>query len=292
MHADSIEAIQEILHHGGRFVVRSGGSKTALSTPYDGETILDLSAMAGILEYAPGEFTFTARAATPLATVRSALAEHGQYLPFDPPLVAQGATLGGTVAAGLSGPGRHRYGGVRDFLIGIRFVDGQGRLVRGGGKVVKNAAGFDLPKLFVGSLGRLGVLVELSFKVFPQPLRYATLHLALPALDAALDTVARLTSSSYDIEALDLTFDTHGEPHCHIRLGGLETTLPGRLRELQTWLGAGIEVEGDVEATFWEEALSFSWLPAGWNLVKIPVTLADIPPLEAALADTDAIRRY
>jgi glycolate oxidase FAD binding subunit len=90
------------------------------------------------------------------------------------------------MAAGLSGSGRQRYGGVRDFLIGVRFVDGQGRLVRGGGKVVKNAAGFDLPKLFVGSAGRLGVIVEASFKVFPQPPAFATLRAPQPSLDAAL----------------------------------------------------------------------------------------------------------
>ena len=82
--------------------------------------------------------------------------------------VEAGATLGGTVAAGLSGPGRFRFGGLRDFILGVRFVDGAGRLLRMGGKVVKNAAGFDLPKFFVGSLGRFGVLAEITFKVFPR----------------------------------------------------------------------------------------------------------------------------
>ena len=120
------------------------------------------------------------------------LAEHGQYLPFDPPLAAAGATLGGTVAAGLSGPGRYRYGGVRDFVLGVRFVDGMGNLVRGGGKVVKNAAGFDFPKLMVGSLGRLGVLAELSFKVFPQPPAFATLAVSYHGIL----TMHRRTSSA------------------------------------------------------------------------------------------------
>src|SRR5205823_1666501 len=83
------------------------------------------------------------------------------HLPFDPPLGAAGATLGGVVAAGTSGPGAFGHGGVRDFVIGVRFVDGRGRLVAGGGKVVKNAAGFDLPKLLVGSIGRLGAIAEL-----------------------------------------------------------------------------------------------------------------------------------
>ena len=114
------------------------------------------------------EFTFTALAGTPVREIAAALAERGQYLPFDPMLREAGATLGGTVAAGLSGPGRFRYGGLRDFILGVRFVDGEGRLLRLGGKVVKNAAGFDLPKFFVGSLGRFGVLAEMTFKVFPK----------------------------------------------------------------------------------------------------------------------------
>ena len=109
--------------------------------------------------------------ATPVAEIERRLAAHGQYLPFEPPLAGCGATLGGTVASGLNGPGRYRYGGVRDFLLGGTFVDGEGRLVRGGGKVVKNAAGFYLHHLLLGSLGRLGIFVELTFKVFPRRAR-------------------------------------------------------------------------------------------------------------------------
>src|SRR6185369_15555126 len=125
----------------------------------------------------PSEFTFTARAGTPVRDVVAALAERGQYLPFDAPWLAAGSTLGGLVAGGVAGPGRFRFGGIRDFILGIRFVDGAGRLLRLGGKVVKNAAGFDLPKFFVGSLGRFGVLVEITFKVFPRPISKLTLRL-------------------------------------------------------------------------------------------------------------------
>ena len=160
----------------GRVLPVAGATKPALSGLADGVAPLDVSGLRGILDYDPGELTLTARAGTPVADVAAALADHGQHLPFDPPLAAAGATLGGVVAAGTSGPGAFRHGGVRDFVIGVRFVDGTGRLVAGGGKVVKNAAGFDLPKLMVGSLGRLGVLVEVSFKVFPAP--QATLTVA------------------------------------------------------------------------------------------------------------------
>ena len=145
MRPAAIQEVQEAVLATPRLHVVGGHSKPALSTPADQSVAaLEMTGLSGILEYDPGEYTFTALAGTSLATVEAALAEHGQYMPFDPPLVEAGATLGGTVAAGLSGSGRQRYGGVRDFLIGVRLVDGQGRLVRGGGKVVKNAAGFDL----------------------------------------------------------------------------------------------------------------------------------------------------
>src|SRR5207249_11250784 len=140
--------------------------------------------LRGISEYDPSECTFAALAGTPVREIAAALAERGQYLPFDPVLSEAGATLGGTVAAGLSGPGRFRFGGLRDFILGVRFVDGAGRLLRMGGKVVKNAAGFDLPKFFVGSLGRFGVLAEMTFKVFPRPASALTLRLAANGSEA------------------------------------------------------------------------------------------------------------
>ncbi len=184
---------------GARILARGRGTKRPLSTPPDGAVVLDISGLSGIIEYEPGEFTFTALAGTPIAEIAAALAGHGQFLPFDPPLADAGATLGGTVAAGLSGPGRYRYGGVRDFILGIRYVDGAGEVVRTGGKVVKNAAGFDISKLMAGSLGSLGVLVELTFKVFPKPEAYATLRVPHPTLDAALATLHRLTGSQMDL---------------------------------------------------------------------------------------------
>lgn len=151
------EEVAEAVRSGAKLLPRGGGSKPALSQAPAGVEVLEMGGLAGIVEYRPEEFVIIALAGTPLSEVKELLRRHQQYLPFDPPLAAAGATLGGTVAAGLSGPMRHRFGGVRDFILGVRLVDGKGRLVRGGGKVVKNAAGFDLPKLMVGSLGQLGV---------------------------------------------------------------------------------------------------------------------------------------
>lgn len=285
------EEIQTAILQHKHIVVRGGATKPALRVNDQNATLLDMRRLSGLVEYEPGEFTFTARAGTSLREVAAALAEHGQYLPFDPPFVEQGATLGGAVAAGLSGSGRHRYGGVRDFLIGVRFVDGQGRLVRGGGKVVKNAAGFDLPKLLVGSIGRLGIIVEVSFKVFPQPAAYSTLRVPQPSIDAALATIARLNGSSFDIEALDLLVEEN-ELVCYIRQGGLAATLAERQQVLQRWLGAGDLLESGEEAALWTAARSFAWTPSDWALVKTPVTLNTIPVLEQVLQANNARRRY
>lgn len=290
--AASVPAVQEAVLSTPRLIAQGGGSKPALGAPDAEWARLDLRGLAGILEYQPGEFVFTAAAGTTLAEVRSELAQHGQYLPFDPPLVDQGATLGGAVAAGLNGSGRQRYGGVRDFLTGVRFVDGQGRLVRGGGKVVKNAAGIDLPKLMVGSLGRLGVLVEVSFKVFPQPPVSGTLRLDAPDLDSALDKLARLGGSSFDLETLDLLCADAVAPVLLVRLRGLPAVLPARLAALAAWLGGATTVDDAEEASLWQAAGAFSWLPAGWALVKVPVNLTTLRRLEETLVGRGALRRY
>ena len=129
--------------------------------------MLDTTGLTGIIDYSPDECVLTARAGTPSPRSAPCSPRMGQYLPFDPPLVDAVPRIGGTSPAGLSGSGRYRYGGVRDFLIGTRVVDGEGRLIRSGGKVVKNAAGFLLHHGMVGSLGRFGVITELTFKVFP-----------------------------------------------------------------------------------------------------------------------------
>lgn len=155
--------------------------------------------LRGITEYDPSEFTFTALAGTSVKEIIATLAAQGQYLPFDPMLVEAGSTIGGVVASGLSGPGRFRYGGVRDFILGVRFVDGMGRLLRLGGKVVKNAAGFDVPKFLVGSLGRFGVISEVTFKVFPQ--RESILTLQMP-FDAR--KLAQIANSRFEADALDV----------------------------------------------------------------------------------------
>lgn len=283
----TIEEVQEAVQQRTRVRVSGGGSKPALSA----EASVSLKKLAGISDYEPSEFVFTALAGTPIAAIERLLFEHGQFLPFDPPLVDSGATLGGTVAAGLSGPGRFRYGGVRDFLLGVRLINGDGELVRGGGKVVKNAAGFDLPKLMVGSQGRFGVLVELSCKVFPRPAAWATCSAELPDLNAALETMERLSLSPLELMCLDL------EPprRLWMRLAGLPESLPRRIARLQTAAqGVWTEFDEQDDQRIWCDAREFAWAPGGHGLVKVALVPRWIPALEKALSSLSApiMRRY
>jgi len=287
----SIEEIQALTREATCLLPRGGGSKPALSGPLDGVQSLEMGALSGIVEYEPDELTFTALAGTRLADVNQMLAEHGQYLPFDPPLSEHGATLGGTVAAGLSGSGRYHYGGVRDFLLGMRFVDSQGQVVCGGGKVVKNVAGFDLPKLMVGSLGTLGILVELSFKVFPKPEAYTTLRVVCEDLAAALDTMRRVEAARLELDALDLEPSASGYV-LWMRMAGIEKALQARLERLIAFLDSPQVLRGSEDERVWRGGRELAWVPGGWTLLKVPLTPGRIPALEASLQNKSVLRRY
>ncbi len=285
----SPEEVQEVVRQTSTpLLARGGGSKSALSTPAAGETTLELSGLSGVVEYGPEEFTFTAQAGTPLAEVTEMLAHNGQWLPFDPPLAARGATLGGTLAAGLSGPGRYRFGGARDFVLGVQWVSGAGELLRGGGRVVKNVSGFDFPKMMVGSLGSLGVVTEVTFKVFPIAEQFGTVELEYDSLNEALAAMHELNRSPLDVFALELQIPAT----LLVRLGGSAKALPGRLRRLSELLGRGEVILGEEEAALWEKLREFNWLPVSHTLLKVPVTPARIPALEARLEQGRARRRY
>ena len=154
----------------GMAVVPVGG-RTMLDLgmpPRRYDAALDLSAMDAVVDYEPDDFTITVQAGMPLAALQRALASNGQTLPLDQPRFER-ATVGGICAVGRGGLRRHAFGGPRDWLIGMRMVQADGTSIKGGGKVVKNVSGYDLPKLFAGSLGTLGVIAEATFKLRPQP---------------------------------------------------------------------------------------------------------------------------
>ncbi len=154
--------------------ISAGNTKTFLGRVPRGES-LDVSAHRGILSYEPKELVITARAGTPLDEIEATLAESSQMLPFEPPHFGAGATLGGTIAAGLSGPRRPYAGSARDFVLGARILNGRGEILRFGGEVMKNVAGYDISRLMTGAMGTLGVLLDISLKVLPMPASEITL---------------------------------------------------------------------------------------------------------------------
>jgi glycolate oxidase FAD binding subunit len=193
-------AVAESAEAGRSLRIRGSGTKDYLGEVLPTDAVLDTTVLAGVVAHVPADLTVTVAAGTRFADLRSALARAGQFLPLDPPH-ADAATIGGIVAANSTGFWRARYGGVRDLLIGTTAVLGDGTLARSGGRVVKNVAGYDLNKLFVGSLGTLGVFVECTFKVLPRPpmsqgahAQFARVADAFAAADAIVRTSARPTA--------------------------------------------------------------------------------------------------
>ena len=167
----------------GTLRIRGGGTKDWYGQRFDGD-ILDTTAYSGIIDYEPTELVITARCGTPLAHIEAVLAERGQMLAFEPPHFGDGATFGGAVACGLSGPRRASSGAVRDFVLGVVLMDGTGETLTFGGQVMKNVAGYDVSRLLAGSLGTLGLMLQMSVKVLPRPVAERTLRFELSELQA------------------------------------------------------------------------------------------------------------
>jgi glycolate oxidase FAD binding subunit len=159
--------------------LRAGGTKDFYGQALTGE-VLDTRPYAGVVAYEPSELVITVRCGTPLSEVEAALRANGQWLAFEPPRFGPQATAGGVVAAGLSGPARFACGAVRDFVLGARVMNAQGEVLTFGGQVMKNVAGYDLSRLLTGSLGTLGLILEVSLKVVPSPPATASLRFELP----------------------------------------------------------------------------------------------------------------
>jgi glycolate oxidase FAD binding subunit len=271
-----------------RVIAVGAGTKPRLSAVAGDCARLSTGKLSGIIEYEPSEFTFTALAGTPLKQIAAVLAERGQYLPFDPVLLMAGATLGGTIAAGVSGPGRFRFGGLRDFILGVRFVDGGGRLLRLGGKVVKNAAGFDLPKFLIGSAGRFGVLAEASFKVFPRPVAWRTLRLDAADFAAKTRLFIELGSGRWEIDALEAGME---EPAVFVRLGGAAGALDALAAELTArWRGA-VLTTGEADF-FWQTVTEFRWVHSGGTLAKVVLTPRQAESFAATVRDHAGARGW
>ena len=199
MLADFQERIREAAARGAPLRLRGGGSKDFYGGALDGE-VLPTRGHAGVVSYEPTELVITARCGTRLEELEATLAANGQMLAFEPPRFGADATLGGCVAAGLSGPRRAAAGAVRDFVLGARLLDGRARELSFGGQVMKNVAGYDVSRLLAGSLGTLGLILEVSHKVLPRPAAELTLQLELSE-DKALEALNRWAGRPLPISA-------------------------------------------------------------------------------------------
>ncbi|MBA2676794.1 MAG: FAD-binding oxidoreductase [Ktedonobacteraceae bacterium] len=181
---------------GLRVVIRGGGTQLSLGAPPAGaDILLSTARLNQIIEHVPHDLTVTVEAGLPLVTLQETLGQANQWLALDPDL-SPAATIGGIVATNATGPRRLRYGGVRDQIIGVRVVLADGTIAKGGGKVVKNVAGYDLPKLFTGSLGTLGVIVSATFRLYPLPPTSRTVYLTSSILAPLCDLSLQVTAST------------------------------------------------------------------------------------------------
>lgn len=234
-----VETIRAAAESARPVRVRGGGTKDFYGQSLEGD-VLDARGHTGIVAYEPTELVVTVCGGTRLAALEAALAEKGQMLAFEPPHFGADATVGGAVAAGLSGPRRQSAGALRDFVLGVRMLDGRGRDLRFGGQVMKNVAGYDVSRLMAGSLGTLGLILEVSLKVLPIPVAETTLRLELPE-DKAIEAMNRWGGKPLPVSATAWTGGDLG-----VRLSGAEAAVRAARAKI------GGEVVASVQAdAFW-----------------------------------------
>jgi glycolate oxidase FAD binding subunit len=267
---ENIQArIREAAGSGAALRVRGGGSKDFYGNPPRGE-ILDTRVHAGVVDYEPTELVITARCGTLLSDLEKILSEKKQSLCFEPPHFGPAATLGGCVAAGLSGPRRASAGSVRDAMLGAKILDGRGQLLSFGGQVMKNVAGYDVSRLLAGSLGTLGVIVEVSLKLLPRPPEERTLRFELPQAKA-LENLNRWAGKPLPVSA---SAWRGGE--LALRLSGAASAVRAAAEKL-----GGAAMDAQEAARFWD----------GIREQTVPFFAGDAPlwrlslPSQAAVVD-------
>ena len=265
--------------------ILGGGTRTLGTMAGDR---LETGDLRGISLYEPGALTVVAAAGTPVSDIDSVLAAEGQRLAFEVPdfravLGTSGtSTIGGVVAANASGPRRVQSGACRDFLLGVRFVDGQGRIAKNGGRVMKNVTGYDLVKLFAGSWGRLGILTEVALKVLPAPEAEATLHLDGLDHGTAVAVMSRALGSPYEVS---------GAAHwpgrgTFLRVEGFAGSVAYRIGQLRAMLG------GDIAPGPWADVRDVTaFAGRAGDVWRVSIKPSDAPKVvaqagaEAALLD-------
>jgi glycolate oxidase FAD binding subunit len=233
------DAIMSATSTGKPLRIRGGGTKDWYGQALQGD-ILDTREYSGIIAYDPTELVITARCGTPLLEIESALAKHNQVLAFEPPQYGPASTIGGVVAAGLSGPRRQAVGAVRDFVLGAVLMDAKGEVLHFGGQVMKNVAGYDVSRLLAGSLGTLGLILEVSLKVLPKPFAETTLRFEMQE-DKAIEQLNRWGGQPLPVSASAW----HGGVLI-VRLSGAEAAVRSAVQKM------GGEEDAEAEM-FWSE---------------------------------------
>ena len=231
-----------------------GGSKDFYGLHLQGEP-LSTRALSGIVSYEPSELVVTVLAGTPLAKLETSLAEQGQCLAFEPPHFGAGSTVGGMVAAGLSGPSRANVGAVRDFVLGLEMINGQGEVLRYGGQVMKNVAGYDVSRLMAGSWGTLGVITEVSLKVLPVAPAVATLRFDGCSQHQALDWLNHWGGQPLPLNSSNW-LEEDGKGTLYLRLRGARAAVQAATLRL-----GGERLDTDTVAADWSASrdLSLPW---------------------------------
>ncbi len=283
---ENTSQVQSFVRGSSKILPIGSRSKPALSNVEC--DLLLTTKLSGIVEYEPSEFTFTAKAGTPIQEVVQILHSKNQYLPFDPMLVDQGATLGGTIASGISGSGRFRYGALRDFLLGLRIVVGDGQLITVGGKVVKNAAGFDVPKFMVGSLGRYGIILEATLKVFPKPTVFSTILVQCSSHEQAMSRIAEAALMRWELDAID--YDAVNK-QLHLRIGGNEDVNRAITNEIESkWRSDAMRSEHAEK--LWKALGNLSLFDDAAVIVKTPCTPKSFLNMQKMLSSIEGLSAW
>lgn len=278
--------LAEILRSARAPLAVRGGGTRGVAPAGD---VLETGGLSGVKLYEPGALTLVVGAGTPLAEVEALLAEKGQRLAFEPMdhrvlLGGEGEpTIGGVVAANVSGPRRVQVGACRDHLLGVRFVDGSGEVISNGGRVMKNVTGYDLVKLMAGSWGTLGVLSEVSLKVLARPQAEATLVRRGQGAAEAVADLCRAMGTPYDVSGAAWLEEG---AELRLRVEGLAGSVAYRAQALGAALGGGLElVEGEQSAALWREVRDVAPFAGTAGAVwRISVKPTEAPGLLEALA--------
>ena len=280
------ERVRHAARSGVALRIRGGGSKDFYGQAIGGE-VLDMRTYSGVISYEPSELVVTVRGGTPLAELEALLAEQGQCLPFEPPHFGPQATVGGMVASGLSGPARASSGAVRDYLLGVVLLNGKGECLTFGGQVMKNVAGYDVSRLMAGTLGTLGVLLEVSLKVLPMAPAEATLMCRGLSQQQALDLLNRWGAQPLPLNASCWVRDEAASPaqdFLFIRLRGAVAAVgaaaPRMVANVQSAGGQAVQMDPAQAGADWiacrEQSLPFFTQPPSaddclWRL-SVPQT--------------------